>query len=99
MERLSILVTFLIVLGVGCAETPELVNFSDDNSNDFVETIDISRAELAGEITQQGRDGLSSCVALAARLRVSCFHLAFNCPKGSPLSGRELLLLLSIHRK
>jgi hypothetical protein len=96
VRRASILFTFLIVLSVGCAETPELLSFCDDNSNDFVETVAVGRAKAAALIIQQEPNCASWLLPRESNI---CRGSDHSSPHGLPLSGRELLLLLSIHRK
>ena len=96
MRRASILFSFLIVLSMGCAEIPELFSFGDDIANDFVETVAVGRANAAAQIIQQE----PNCASwLLPRELSVCRGSDHSSPQRSPLSGQELLLLLSIHRK
>jgi len=97
VRRVSTLFTFLIVLSVGCAETPEFFTLCDDNSNDFVETVPSGRVEPAVQIHQEP-NGSSSLSGRGSSLRIDS-HLSFHSPQRFTLSGQDLLLLLSIHRK
>jgi len=96
VKRASILLTFLIVLSVGCAEIPELFSFCDDNSNDFVETVSVGRANAAPQIIQQEPNCASWLLPRESNI---CIGSDRSSPQRLPLSGQELLLLLSIHRK
>lgn len=96
MRRASALFTFLIVLSVGCAEIPELISFCDDNSNDFVETVAAARAIAAAQIVQQEPN--CSSWLLPRELNI-CRGAAHSSSQRLPPSGKELLLLLSIHRR
>ena len=96
MKKASILLTFLIVLSVGCAEIPELFSICDDTSNDFVETVVVGRAETEAQIIQQETNSASW---LLPRESDICRGSDRSSPQRLPLSGQELLLLLSIHRK
>jgi len=96
VRRASVLFTFLVVLGVGCAEIPELLSFCDDSSNDFVETVVAARAIAAAQIVQQ-EPNCSSCL-LPRELNI-CRAYDRSPLQRLPLSGQELLLLLSIHRR
>jgi hypothetical protein len=96
VRRASILFSFLIVLSVGCAEIPELLSFGDDISNDFVETVGVGRANAAAQIIQKE----PNCASwLLPRESTVCRGSDHSSPQRLPLSGQELLLLLSIHRK
>jgi hypothetical protein len=96
VRRASILFSFLIVLSMGCAEIPELFSFADDISNDFVETVAAGRANAVPQIIQQE----PNCASwLLPRELSVCRGSDHSSPQRSPLSGQELLLLLSIHRK
>ena len=96
MRRASILFSFLIVLSMGCAEIPELFSFGDDISNDFVETVAVGRANAAAQIIQQE----PNCASWLLPRELSVYRDSdHSSPQHSPLSGQELLLLLSIHRK
>jgi hypothetical protein len=96
VRRASVLFTFLIVLSVGCTEIPELLSFCDDNSNDFVETVAAARATAAAQIVQQEPN--CSSWLLPRELNI-CRGSDHSSPQRLPLSGQELLLLLSIHRR
>ena len=85
-----------MVLSVGCAEIPELLSFCDDNSNDFVETVAAARAIAGTQIVRQ-EPNCSSC--LLPRELNMCRGSDHSSPEPLPLSGPELLLLLSMHRK
>jgi hypothetical protein len=96
VKKASILLTFLIVLSVGCAEIPELLSFCDDVSNDFVETVGVRRANAAPQIIQQEPNCASWLLPRESNI---CIGSDRPSPQRLPLSGQELLLLLSIHRK
>ena len=96
MKKASILLTFLIVLSVGCAEIPELFSFCDDVSNDFVETVGVGRANAAPQIIQQEPNCASWLIRRESNI---CRDSDHSSPQRLPLSGQQLLLLLSIHRK
>jgi hypothetical protein len=96
VRRASVLFTFLIVLSVGCAEIPELLSFRDDSSNDFVETVAAARAIATAQIVQQEPN--CSSWLLPHELNI-CRGSDHSSPQRFPLSGQELLLLLSIHRR
>jgi hypothetical protein len=97
MKRASILLTFLIALGVGCAEAPEFFSFCDDTSNDFVETIPLGRAQAALRVVQLSLNCISSVFSREPSPCGSSYHACqfLQCSR----SGQELQLLLSIHRK
>ena len=94
MRRASILFTFLIILSVGCAELPELSSFCDDNSNDFVETIALGRANPAAQFVQKKR--APWLLARESNVYRGSDH---SSAQHLPLSGQELLHLVSIQRK
>jgi len=96
VKEASILLTFLIVLSVGCAEIPELFSFGDDISNDFVETVAVGRANAAAQIIQREPNCASWLLPLELTVCRGSDHSSLQ---RSPLSGQELLLLLSIHRR
>jgi hypothetical protein len=96
VRRAYILFTLLIVLSVGCAEIPELFRFCDDVSNDFVETVAVGRAKAAVQTTPQEPNCASSLLPRESNI---CRESDHSSPQRSSLSGQELLLLLSIHRK
>ena len=96
MRRASVLFTFLIVLSVGCAEIPELSGSCDDSSNDFVETVAVGRANAAAQIIEQEPNCAPFLFAHKSNIYRGSDH---SSPQRLPLSGQELLLLLSVHRK
>ena len=85
-----------MVLSVGCAEIPELFSFCDDTSNDFVETVAAGRANSAAQIIQQEPNCASWLLPREPNICIGSDRFS---PQRLPLSGQELLLLLSIHRK
>jgi len=96
VKRASILLTFLIVISVGCAEIPELLGFGDDNSNDFLETVVVGRAQAAAQVIQQEPNCASWLLPRESGICRGSDHCS---PQRLHLSGQDLLLLLSIHRK
>jgi len=92
VKKASILLTFLIVLSVGCAEIPELLSFCDDVSNDFVETVGVGRANAAPQIIQQEPNRASWLFARESNI---CIGSDRSSPQLTSVGARAPALALS----
>jgi hypothetical protein len=88
---------FVLAMGLFCGELPESLRLLDDTTNDYVTD---SSASAVREDKSEAAQIKTVCEehAAPARCGVDSFSAAFFETKPSPLTGQDLLPLLSIRR-
>lgn len=101
LRAIYLSVLFALAMGLFCGELPESFRLMDDTSNDYVADSSASAArenEATQERERQPKPAVSEVRLAASATAAEPFIAAFSLIEPAPITGKELLPLLSIRR-